>query len=124
MTRTRIVVGVRVDAHVDRNGRVALRPVLDGVHHGLGDRGLEALEARGLEAQRRDRLRDALHGLALVADRALDGEGEERLVNHVFGDLVARQLDLGPGLAPSWVTPAERRSVTSVMSSSCSNPGP
>src|SRR5207248_10908911 len=70
-----------VAAHpdVDRQGGVAVVAVFDRVHRGLGDRGLEALEAGRLEADVLYRLGDALHDLALVARRARLVELEEHV---------------------------------------------
>ena len=86
----------------------------------------------GSRPERRDGLGDALHRGPLVADGALDREGEERLDG---GSSAARRAGAGTSSrvtgtsgrasdhAPS-PAPAERRRVTSVMSSSCSTPGP
>ena len=54
-------------ADLDRQLGVRLVAVLDRVHHGFGDGGLEPLEARRLEAERRDGFGHALARAALVA---------------------------------------------------------
>ena len=93
-------------AIVDRQLRVGLVAVLDRVHRGLGDRGLQPLEPRGLEPERaRPPRRPARIAIALVAGRARDRERRRRAT--------------GAGARSS---PLARRASTSVMSSSCSQP--
>ena len=62
------------DVHVERDVLAALRAVLDGVHRGLADRRLQALQPVRRQAEVRDGGRDPVHRLALVALEA--GERE------------------------------------------------
>ena len=103
----------RVD-HADRDGAVGavLVAVLHRVHRRLGHRGLQALEARGLEAEVRNRAPRPARSprarcRARSAARTRRARGRWRLARH-----------------PRCRRRAERWSVTIVMSSSCSASGP